>query len=616
MYRISILTLLILCGIGLRAQTFGPNLVDNPGFEKVDEIGQPLGWSHFDTPGCPVTFTTDDKVVLVDKRALRVELPDTGGTSVRSKPIAVTAGTTYLFSVGFRSEGFGVPGKYCGVDAYMSLIWLDAGGKQVGSHTGPAFPYQPNEWDLRDNFATAPPNAAQVIISAGFGNHSKDQDGKNIPSSLWLDGIQLRAYTPPATPDWAMNPPERIVEGGWSTSRVYMPNLAGLNYAGGKWSPIVPDKGSTFGVVLASQDGVGSRGLMCHSPYNMNPRSGLYRAIIRCKVADNTRKEAAGGIDIDSQFASGRADMPLLPSMFAKANTWQDFTMDFVLRTQGYWTFRVRTEGNQPFTVDSVRVFPLQLFTDAQLLDIYPGSDGSVPPELQVKKPWEFSAMLVAGLYYDEFRIPQALHLSHYTVKVTPIWVQKDNAQSFPGFPETPDKLFNQHLVILCDVDITGMTLRQKRLLVEYVRRGGGLLMLGGHKTFERGGIRGSLLDEVLPVTFPDGDLPPLKHLPAGGTLEKAEPHPLTQYLDLSAAPKCYFLNNLIPRPGAQTILTVDKAPAIVLGTFGKGRVACVALTPLGAPAPGQVPFWQWDNWTLFLRDICWWVGGEDEHFK
>ncbi len=610
------ITVILIMAMGvLCAQTFGPNLADNASFEKLDEVERPVNWSWTANPPGG-TVSADAKVVLVGKQALKLELPDTAALQVRSQAIPVTAGTVYLFSVGFRSEGFGEPGKYCGVDAYMSLEWQDAAGKQVGRHIGPAFPYQPSPWDLRDNFATAPAAATQVFITCGFNNHSKAETGTNIPSALWLDGIQLRAYTAPATPEWALKPPERIVDGGWSTSRVYMPNLATLNYAGGKWSPIITEKNSTFGTVLSSPKDVGSRNLMCHSPYMMNPRPGLYRAIIRCKVADNMRKEVAGGIDIDSQFASGRADLPLLPSVFKAPNVWQDFTVDFVLRTPGYWSFRIRTEGNQPFTVDSVRTFPLQHFTDAQLLDIYPGSDGAVPPEVQVKKPYEFTTLLVAGPYYDEFRIAQALHLSHYNAKITPVWVQKVNAQAFPGFPETADGLFTKHLVIFCDVDVTGMSLRQKRLLADFVARGGGLLILGGHKTFERGGFRGSLLDELLPVTFPDGDLPPLKHLPAGGTLQMGAAHPVTELLDLSAAPKCYFLNTIIPRDGAKTILTVDKTPAVVLGAYGKGRVACVALTPLGAPAAGQTPFWQWEAWPLLLRDLCWWTGGEDDKLE
>jgi hypothetical protein len=38
-------------------------------------------------------------------------------------------------------------------------------------------------------------------------------------------------------------------------------------------------------------------------------------------------------------------------------------------------------------------------------------------------------------------------------------------------------------------------------------------------------------------------------------------------------------------------------------------------MTCFGDPAEGQTPFWQWNYWVLLLRDLSWWVAGEDEHF-
>ena len=49
----------------------------------------------------------------------------------------------------------------------------------------------------------------------------------------------------------------------------------------------------------------------------------------------------------------------------------------------------------------------------------------------------------------------------------------------------------------------------EKNMLAEYVRRGGGLIVFGGHKALDRAGLKGSLLEAVLPVTGGAG-LPPL----------------------------------------------------------------------------------------------------------
>ncbi|MHB9129456.1 MAG: glutamine amidotransferase [Armatimonadota bacterium] len=613
---ILLLCMLLVLADRLHAETFGPNIAVNPSFETLGDNGLPVDWSCTDNPKGNAVVDPDPNILLTGKVSFRMQLPKSGcGISLRSKPIPVEGGKQYLFSIGFRSEGFGAPRKYSGVDAYSGLDWLDAAGKFIARGDIIAFPYHALDWDLRDHFVTAPPGAGQLVITVNFSNNSEKVNKENIPSSLWLDGIQIRSYSPPPTPEWALKPPDLIVEGGWSTARVIMPQPGSLHMAGGQWSPIVPDTKSTFGMVLASPPNVG-RGMMCHSPYYMNPKAGLYRVVIRCKVQDNTGKEKAGFMDIDSQFASQRAILNLYPKDFTAPDAFQEFPVDFVLRNQGYWDFRVSTEGKQTFTVDSVKVFPVMLFTDNQLLDIYPGSDGIVPVGLQPKHDGPFTALLVAGMMYDDLRIVDAFRLTDYAGKLTTVWVQKSNTQAFVGFPDTPEELFKYRLIYFCDVDTTSFTLRQKRMLVEYVRRGGGLIVLGGHKSFERGGIPDSLLDELMPVNCPKGELPPLLYTQSGAPLAKGIDHPLTEFLDFTETPLCFYQHNFTMREGAQTILTSGGKPAVVIGRAGKGRVACVGLTCFGDPAEGKTPFWKWSGWPTFLRDLSWWTAGDDQHFN
>jgi hypothetical protein len=74
-------------------------------------------------------------------------------------------------------------------------------------------------------------------------------------------------------------------------------------------------------------------------------------------------------------------------------------------------------------------------------------------------------------------------------------------------------------------------------------------------------------------------------------------------------------VHDLQARPEAQTIITVGGKPGLVVGKSGKGRVAVIGMTCFGAPTESQTPFWQWQSWVLLLRDLAWWVAGQDEHF-
>lgn len=592
----------------------GPNLLANADFEIASGQGLPADWTLSATPDGAARFSLDWEVFLVGKAALKVEVPSSGAAAVRSKPTPVEGGKWYLVSVGYRSEGFGQPGTYSGVDSYVAVAWNDAAGKQIGSSPGISFPYHPVDWDLGDRFVLAPAGAAELVLTASLNNHSQKQIGKNIPSALWLDGWQVRRYNPPPTPAWAMQKVPRIVEGGLSTSLVQAYQLSSQNMAGGKWSTIVADPQATYDSVISSPENVG-KGIMAHSPYFTNAPPGLYRILLRSKVAANTGERQAGALDVFSELASTRAELRLFPKDYTAADTFQESSADFVLRSAGYWGFRVYTEGNQPLAADIVKVFPLALLEDKQLLDLYPGSEGVIPATIQPRRnAHPFTGLLIAGALYDYYRIVDAHHLSGYDMELKMVPIRKGRSQVYVGFPETAVELFDHNVIYLCGADLAALTLRQKNMLAEYVRRGGGLIVFGGHKALDRAGLKGSLLEEVLPVTGGAG-LPPLAGLPGGAPLVQGAAHHVTQFADFDPPPVCFYVHDLEARPEGQTIITVGGKPGLVVGKCGQGRVAVVGMTCFGAPAESQTPFWQWRSWVLVLRDLAWWVAGRDEHF-
>ena len=602
-------------GLSAGLDWVGPNLLPNPDFETADDHGRPVDWALTATPVGTAKFSLDQQAFLVGKASLKAEVPDTGTAAVASKPVAVEGGRWYLISVGYRSEGFGERGKYSGVDSYLGVAWNDAAGKQNGTSPGISFPYYPVDWDLGDRFVMAPAGAAQLVLTATLNNHSQRQTGKNIPSTLWLDGCQVRRYNPPATPEWALQKVPRIVEGGLSTSRAQAYQLSSQHMAGGKWSSIVADPQATYDSVLSSPEGVG-RGIMAHSPYFTNAAPGLYRALLRAKVAVNTGDVQAGAMDVFSELASTRAELRLFPKDFHAANAYQEFPVDFVLRSAGYWGFRAYTQGNQPFTADIVKIFPLALLEDNQLLDLYPGSEGTIAANIKPRRnAHPFTGMLVAGALYDTYRIVDAHHLGGYETKLKMVPIRKGRSQVTMGFPETAAELFDHNVIYLCGADFTALTLRQKNMLAEYVRRGGGLIVFGGHKALDRAGLKGSLLEEVLPVTGGAG-IAPLVVLPGGAALVRSAAHPVTQFVDFDPAPVCFYVHELQSRPEAQTLITVGGKPGLVVGKCGKGRVAVVSMTCFGSPAESQTPFWQWRCWALLLRDLAWWAAGQDERFQ
>ena len=82
------------------------------------------------------------------------------------------------------------------------------------------------------------------------------------------------------------------------------------------------------------------------------------------------------------------------------------------------------------------------------------------------------------------------------------------------NFPDNLTHLMNTDAVILVNTDISNFTFQQQEILCKYVNDlGGGLIMIGGDKSFGAGGWIGSPLAEILPV---DLDPSQKKQLPKG----------------------------------------------------------------------------------------------------
>jgi uncharacterized membrane protein len=163
------------------------------------------------------------------------------------------------------------------------------------------------------------------------------------------------------------------------------------------------------------------------------------------------------------------------------------------------------------------------------------------------------------------------------------------------GFPATREELFKYRGIILGTMEASAFTPEQLRMLGEYVDvRGGGLLMLGGPRSFAEGGWAGTPVADALPVVmdrasrgpqYPPAELV-IRPTPLGAS------HPSLQITDREedAAAKWKSLpplTSLNPiketKPGATVLLTgVDQngRDQIVMAVqrYGKGKALALAV--------------------------------------
>jgi uncharacterized membrane protein len=103
------------------------------------------------------------------------------------------------------------------------------------------------------------------------------------------------------------------------------------------------------------------------------------------------------------------------------------------------------------------------------------------------------------------------------------------------GFPKTREELFAYRGLVLGSVEASAFTADQLRMIAEFVDvRGGGLLVLGGGRSFAEGGYAGTPLAEVLPVALEKSGSG-LAHLKVHPT-RAGEAHAVTQLGDTEQA--------------------------------------------------------------------------------
>jgi uncharacterized membrane protein len=164
------------------------------------------------------------------------------------------------------------------------------------------------------------------------------------------------------------------------------------------------------------------------------------------------------------------------------------------------------------------------------------------------------------------------------------------------GFPKTREELFAYRGLILGSVEAAAFTPEQLRMISDFVnKRGGGLLMLGGRRSFAEGGWAGTPVGEVLPVVIEsEGGRAPAAYLSMlavkptrAGTsspvtqIADTEPSSTTRWNDM---PEVSAVNPIrLVKPGATTLLSATdnrRQDQVVLAyqRYGRGKALAMPI--------------------------------------
>jgi uncharacterized membrane protein len=206
----------------------------------------------------------------------------------------------------------------------------------------------------------------------------------------------------------------------------------------------------------------------------------------------------------------------------------------------------------------------------------------------------------------------------------------KETAHLPSAFPKTPAELLAYDAIVLSNVPRSALSDEVLGWVDEWIgKRGGGLLMAGGPRSFGAGGWMDTTVERMLPVEFPgstDWEMAPSILEPTGADL-----HPIWRLFKddratraaIATLPESLGRTNWVRvKPQSGTLLAAQRAgnvsdgqatpPLFAVGAYGRGRTAALA-TPLSASWSPRFTR-QWgegeDNrhFARFSRNLIYWL--------
>lgn len=178
----------------------------------------------------------------------------------------------------------------------------------------------------------------------------------------------------------------------------------------------------------------------------------------------------------------------------------------------------------------------------------------------------------------------------------------------FEDFPATYDEIFKYDVIIFEAGNAEALGGYGREMLADFVSLGGGLLFLGGYRSFGKGGYPEHLIRDILPVeTTGNWDL-----VETNGVVQVKTPEFAgIGRIDWNQDMKIFWYQKVRVKPDTKVLLSLDGDPLLVATTYKKGRVLAFTGTTLVSDWEREKQgFWHSDSWKKLVCAMILYLGG------
>lgn len=231
------------------------------------------------------------------------------------------------------------------------------------------------------------------------------------------------------------------------------------------------------------------------------------------------------------------------------------------------------------------------------------------PDVIKLQHPKPARILFIRGLWAEYQGIDEAVK-GLADVTVVNGWMKKSAlGETLGGFPAAYEDLLSYDVIILGNVSGPMLSTVGQEMLADFLKVGGGVLMLSGDRTYGQTTFSNANFADLLPYTSTFGDYGRL--MKTSLTLKGGVHHEVTQGVTFGKDDVVLYAHILKPKENAQVPVTLEGgSPALILSGENKPRVAVVTALPFGEASAEKTLYFHRAGWqTLMAHTLGWLLG-------